>query len=54
MNSKEFPEEIQKFWQEQAYRIQQAHTMLSWEACEMIAWNKVVEHFDIKENDYAS
>ena len=28
-------------WNEETYRVNQSMPMLSWEACEMIAWNNL-------------
>ena len=47
----EVTEEIQKLWDQETGRIQEGHTMLSWEACQMIAWNKVVEMLDLKDKE---
>ena len=34
-------EEIDKLWNEETYKVYQGEPMLSWEACEMIAWNRI-------------
>jgi len=44
-------EEIDKMWNEETYRVQQGHTMLSWEACEMIAWNRIAEKIGYENLD---
>ena len=36
-------EEIEKIWNEETYKVYQGEPMLSWEACEMIAWNRIAE-----------
>jgi hypothetical protein len=37
--TKEPTEEQLVAWNEKTHRVSSAHTMLSWEACEMIAWS---------------
>ena len=44
-------EEIDKLWNEETYQVQQGHTMLSWEACEMIAWNRIAERIGYENLD---
>ena len=44
-------EEIDKLWNEETYKVQQGHTMLTWEACEMIAWNRIAERIGYENLD---
>lgn len=39
-------EEFKKAWADETARVQEGHYMLSWEACEMIAYNRVKERFE--------
>lgn len=39
----ELSDTVQELWAEETYRVYQGEPMLSWEACEMIAWNRIAE-----------
>ena len=39
----ELTDTAQELWAEEAYRVYQVEPMLSWEACEMIAWNTIAK-----------
>lgn len=43
-------ETTEKLWNEETYRVYQQNSMLSWEACEMIAWNRIMKQ--VKDEDY--
>ena len=37
----ELSDTIRELWAEETYRVYKGEPMLSWEACEMIAWNRI-------------
>lgn len=37
----EVSDTIQELWADEAYKVYCSEPMLSWEACEMIAWNRI-------------
>ena len=39
-------EEFVQAWVEETSRVQEGYPMLSWDACEMIAYNRVKERFE--------
>ena len=47
----ELTDTIQELWAEEAHRVYQVEPMLSWEACEMIAWNRIAEKMDLYKNE---
>jgi len=44
-------EEFIEAWAIETSRVQDVHPMLTWEACEMIAYNQVKERFKNESND---
>jgi len=39
----ELSDTVNELWAEETYRVYKAEPGLSWEACEMIAWNRVAK-----------
>ena len=39
-------EEFKIAWEEETSKVYEGYPMLSWEACEMIAYNRVAERFE--------
>lgn len=44
-------EEFVEAWVIETSRVQDAHPLLSWEACEMIAYNTIQKRFENESND---
>ena len=44
-------EEFLEAWAAETSRVQEGYPMLSWEACEMIAYNRVQEKFDYESDN---
>ena len=44
-------EEFVQAWAEETARVHEGYPMLSWEACEMIAYNRVQEKFEDENNN---
>lgn len=38
-------------WNEETYRVYQQNSMLSWEACEMIAWNRLMQQVNNEDTN---
>lgn len=47
----ELTDTIQELWSEETYRVYKKEPMLSWEACEMIAWNRIAEKIGYENLD---
>ena len=47
----ELTDTVQELWAEETYQVYQREPMLSWEACEMIAWNRIAEKMDLYKNE---
>jgi len=44
-------EEFVEAWVLETSKVQEGYPMLSWEACEMIAYNRVKERFEDESDD---
>ena len=47
----ELTKEINELWNEETYKVYKSEPMLSWEACEMVAWNRIAERIDYENLD---
>ena len=42
---------VQELWAEETYQVYKREPMLSWEACEMIAWNTIAKKIGYENLD---
>lgn len=44
-------EDVLEIWSAKTYQVYQSNPMLSWEACEMIAWHQMTKSNEVLDNE---